>query len=177
MRDCINLLKRNEPIIALVQLTHKDRFEFAGTPTVENAWKYRLPHERLCVDKSIDDYFESVRAEDAGSWPHEIKDYARQVVLTQNEAAINSNLLHWTVGLAAFFKTNNIQYRIFAGPSFKYEQLSDDPFYQYLLADSNVLDLQTFDILTLAGTPGVHPNTEGMQRIANYFINLLGEQE
>jgi len=174
MRDCIRLLATGEPIVALVQLTHQDRFEFAGTPTIENHWKYDLPIDRLIIDPQIDDYFESIRAEDVNSWPPNIKDYAKQTVLSQKAEAVDSNFLHWTVGLASFFKTNNIRYLIYAGPSFALERLSSDSFYHYLLTDSNVLNLETFDLLSTAGTPGKHPDQAGMRRIADYFINRLG---
>jgi hypothetical protein len=173
MRDCINLLASGEPIVAMVQLTHQDRFEFAGTPSIENAWKYNLNNNNLNINPQINDYFESVRAEDANTWPTDIKDYAKQTVLAQKAEAVNSNFLHWTVGLASFFKANNIRYLIYAGPSFALERLSDDPFYHYLLTDPNVLNLETFDILSTAGTPGKHPDRNGMQKIANHFIKLL----
>jgi hypothetical protein len=175
MRDCIRLLATGEPIVAMVQLTHQNRFEFAGTPNVDNAWKYNLSHDNLKIDPKVNDYFESVRAEDFNTWPTNIKDYAKQTVLAQKAEAVNSNFLHWTVGLASFFKTNNIRYLIYAGPSFALERLSSDPFYHYLLTDSNVLNLETFDILSTAGTPGRHPDQAGMQRIADYFITRLAE--
>jgi hypothetical protein len=172
MRDCINLLKHNEPIVALIQLTHQHRFEYAGTPTKENHWKYGLPIDRLIIDHQIDDNFESINPLDEKNWPKEIVDYAKQHIALQNTDALNTNVLYSVAGLASFFQTNNIQYFIYAGPSYWSEDIVNNTFYQYLLKDPQVLDLKNFNMLALTGHSS-HPTVDGMQAIADYFINLI----
>lgn len=175
MRDCIALLKQNKPIVALIQLTYKERFEYAGTPDGSNNWKYGEVNTGLeCIPAN--DQFESVKADDLKNWPDEIKQYAKLHTILQKSDALNAELLARVIGLVSFFKSNNIQYLIYAGPSFKDELIADDPFYQYLTNDPNVLNFLNFDMLTLTGGQN-HPNKDGMQAIADYFINLLAAQE
>jgi len=104
MRDCINLLERKEPIVALIQLTHRERFEYAGTPTKENHWKYGgLSHDNLEIDPKIHDEYESVSPLDEKNWPSEIVSYAKQSIALQKITALNSDLLCSVVGLSSFF--------------------------------------------------------------------------
>ena len=176
MRDCINLLKNNEPIVALIQLTHQHRFEYAGTPNKENHWKYGLPVDRLTINHQVDDEFESINPLDEKNWPSEIVGYAKQHIALQNIDALNTNILYSIVGLAAFFRQNNIKYLIYAGPSYKNENIVNNAFYQHLQKDPNVLDIKEFNMLELTGKI-THPTADDMKTIADYFINLLGEQE
>ena len=176
MRDCINLLKNNEPIVALIQLTPHHRFDYAGTPTKENCWKYGLSVDRLTIDSQIDDEFESINPLDKKNWPTEIIGYAKQHIALHNTNALNTNVLYSVVGLASFFRQNNIKYFIYAGPSYKGEDIVNNAFYQYLQKDPNVLDIKKFSMLGLINKD-IHPNADDMKTIANYFINLLGEQE
>jgi len=174
MRDCINLLTRGKPIFALIQLTFKERFEYSGTPNGPNNWKYGE------INTGIDlvlasDQFESLKPGDHDDWPDEVKQYAKIHTALQNPNAINAELFSRLVGLIAFFKSNNIQYLIYAGPAdFKNQLTTDDPFYQYLTMDPNVLDFLNFDMLALTGKQ-THPDRDGMKAIADYFINLLDE--
>lgn len=174
MRDCVNLLTRNEPIIALIQLTHQERFEYAGTPNKENHWKYgRLSFEQLNIDTATHDEFESINPLDEKNWPPEIVSYAKQYIALQKISALNTNILYSVVGLTSFFQQNNIKYFVYAGPvSYQTEDISNNAFYQYLLKDPNVLDIKKFSMLELTGS-NAHPTVDGMKIIADYFINLL----
>jgi len=177
MRDCINLLKTGKPIVALIQLTHLERFEYAGTPSKENSWKYGLIHEQIGnTTLATDDPFESINPLDEKHWPAEIVQYAKQHLVLQKHEALTTNLLHGIIGLSAFFKNNNIQYLIYAGPSYRNEFDSQDAFYQYLLDDPNILNLTNFNMLDLTGQQK-HPDPAGMKTISDYFINQLGVQE
>ena len=174
MRDCIDLLTHNEPIVAVIQLTFKERFEYAGTPDDSNRWKYGE------INTGIDfvpaqDQFESLKPGDDGNWPDEVKQYAKLHTVLQKPAAINAELFCRLVGLVSFFRSNGIRYLIFAGPAdFKNQLNLDDPFYQSLTNDSNILNLSTFDMLSLTGQQR-HPDRAGMKTIADYLINLLAE--
>jgi hypothetical protein len=127
-------------------------------------------------DLLIDDLFESINPMDEKNWPSEIVSYAKQHLALENLEAINSVLMHNIIGLTSFFQKNNIKYLIYAGPSYLHDNLDKDPFYHYLLNDNNVLDLKNFSMLGLTGLR-THPTADGMQTIADYFINLLAEQE
>lgn len=175
MRDCVSLLKQEKPIVAMIQLTHQERFEYAGKPTKENAWKYGLLHDQVeNIDKQIFDQFESINPMDEKHWPKEIVQYAKQHLILQKIDALNTNLFHSIIGLASFFRTNNIKYLIYAGPSFYNPEIDNDPFYRYLLNDKNVIDLNNFNMLSITGL-SKHPDSSGMKKIADYFINLLAE--
>jgi len=174
MRDCIDLLKHNEPIVAMIQLTFKERFEYAGTLTGANNWKYGEINTGLDFVPAHDQ-FESIKPGDDINWPDEVKQYAKLHTVLQKPNAIDAELFSRLIGLVSFFKSNNIRYVIYAGPAdFKNQLTIDDPFYQYLTNDPNVLDFLKFDMLGLTGQQR-HPDRDGMQRIADYFINLLDE--
>jgi hypothetical protein len=174
MRDCIDLLKHNKPIVAMIQLTFRERFEYAGTPIGSNRWKYRE------INTGIDfvpasDPFESLKPGDDENWPDEVKQYAKIHTVLQKPSAIDAELFSRLVGLVSFFKLNNIRYLIYAGPAdFKSHVTVDDPFYQCLTADPNVLNFLNFDMLSLTGRQD-HPDRAGMQAIADYFVNQLAE--
>jgi hypothetical protein len=174
MRDCIDLLTRNKPIVAMIQLTFKERFEYAGTPNGSNNWKYGE------VNTGIDfvparDTFESLKPGDDENWPNEVKQYAKIHTVLQKPSAIDAELFSRLVGLVSFFKLNNIRYLIYAGPAdFKSQLNINDPFYQWLTADPNVLNFLNFDMLSLTGQQ-THPDRAGMQSIADYFVNQLAE--
>jgi hypothetical protein len=176
IRDCISLLKQNKPIVAMIQLTFKERFEYSGTPNGPNNWKYGEFNTGIdWVPAS--DQFESLKGADHENWPDEVKQYAKIHTILQKPKAIDAELFSRLVGLVSFFKLNNIRYLIYAGPSaFKNELTLDDPFYQYLLDDPSILNFLNFDMLSLTGKQE-HPTADGMQIIADYFINLLDEQE
>ena len=174
MRDCIDLLTHNEPIVALIQLTFKERFEYAGTPDDSNRWKYGE------INTGIDfvpaqDQFESLKPSDYENWPDEVKQYAKLHTVLQKPDAVDAELFSRLVGLVSFFRSNNIQYLIYAGPAdFKSQLNVDDTFYQWLTTDPNVLNFLNFDMLGLTGQQ-CHPDRAGMQAIADYFINRLVE--
>jgi hypothetical protein len=174
MRDCIDLLKHNEPIVALIQLTFKERFEYAGTPTGDNNWKYGEINTGLNFVPACDP-FESLKPGDHLNWPDEVKQYAKLHTVLQKSNAIDAELFSRLVGLTAFFKSNCIQYLIYAGPEqFKNQLTTDDPFYQFLSSDPGVLDLENFNMLALTGKQN-HPDRDGMKQIADYFVNRLVE--
>lgn len=181
MRDCLQLLDQNEKITALVQLTFPERFEYAGDPTGANQWQYSIG--------TIRDEFEVIKPNDDNNWPKEIRDYANSIFMHQRRNALCAQLFSNLVGLISFFKANDIEYRIFLGPDlinmvgargYK-DAILQDAFYQRCISkDTNVLSLIDFNMLSVADTnvhPPVHPTPDGMQKIADYFINLLCEQE
>ena len=91
-----------------------------------------------------------------------------------NSKATNNKLRSNIVALTGFFKANNIKYYIFNGPAEIMSNESDD-FLEYLASDSGVLDLTKFNMLELTGKQ-MHPDENGMRKIADYFIALC-EQE
>jgi len=174
MRDCIDLLKHNKPIVAMIQLTFKERFEYSGTPDGSNNWKYGEVNTGINFVPARDT-FESLKPGDEKNWPDEVKQYAKIHTILQKPSAIDAELFSRLVGLVSFFKLNNIRYLIYAGPSaLAYHLTIDDPFYQWLTADPNVLNFLNFDMLSLTGRQE-HPDRVGMQAIADYFINRLDE--
>ena len=179
IRDCLQMLDRNEKITALVQLTYTHRFEYAGDPDGANKWQYSFGTTR--------DEFEVIKLNDDNNWPKEIKDYANSIFMHQRDNALWAQLFSNLVGLISFFKTNDIEYRIFLGPdlinnpgesSTEYKDIIlQDVFYQLCISkDTSVLSLIDFNMLRVANTT-MHPDANGMQLIADYFINLLCEQE
>ena len=184
MRDCLQLLERNEKITALVQLTFLERFEYAGDPEGANKWQYSFGMSK--------DEFEVIKLNDDNNWPKEIKDYANSIFMHQRDNALCAQLFSNLVGLTSFFKTNDIEYRIFLGPDLINDPLINNPggsstgykdiilqdgFYQRCISkDTSVLSLIDFNMLHVANTT-MHPDANGMQLIADHFINLLCEQE
>jgi hypothetical protein len=108
IRDCLQMLDRNEKITALVQLTFPERFEYAGDPNGANRWQYSIG--------TIRDEFEVIKPNDDNNWPKEIRDYANSIFMHQRDNALWAQLFSNLVGLISFFKTNDIEYRIFLGP-------------------------------------------------------------
>ncbi len=169
MRDCVRLLDRNEDIVALIQLTHIERWEYPGDPHGPNKWQYGW----------CEDLFETIKPCDENNWPQEIKNFAKQMFLSQRYNALYSQLFGNLLGLIGFFRYNKIKYKIFAGPADfnnDCDSFSNDVFYKYLSQDTNILDLTKFNMLALTGLQ-MHPDKEGMQKIADYFISLLGAPE
>lgn len=170
MRDLIEL-RRDHPdrhIVALIQLTHLSRFEYAGTPTDKNNWMY-----------AKNDYFQSIKLADDNNWPSEAVDWIKQTTILYNPQATLDQLLASTVGMVSLFETLNIDYRVYAGPGLSDEIIwpNNNIFDAYLKTKSNVLDLEKFSMLSdLVGSYD-HPDSVGMQKIADYFITQLGALE
>ena len=165
IRDCIELLKRKMPITALIQLTYLERFEYAGTPVLATRWKYARADE-----------YESVKPTDLDGLSADVVQWTKlSSVLFKNSAAW-SQLYSSLVGLISFFKLHNISYYIYAGPDLQPVSIRDHDFYNYIANDPNVLDFRKFNMLDLTGQQ-THPDIEGMQTIADYFIKLLFERE
>lgn len=167
MRDCLNLITHNEKIIALVQLTFKERWEYAGNPLGSNSWQYG----------NSNDQFETIKFGNEANWPAEIKNFAMQIFLSQKANALYAQLFSQLLGLVSFFKIYNIEYRIFAGPqaiNYDLQDLDKDVFYQTLNTDPCILSLESFNMLGLTSAQR-HPDEQGMKKIADYFINLLDE--
>lgn len=165
IRDCIQLKKQNQEIIALVQLTHLGRTEYAGTRKSVNKWNYKTPPDT--------DYFQSIKPNEDFE-ESAVLDYMKSWVSLFNSKATNNKLRSNIVALTGFFKANNIKYYIFNGPAEIMSNESDD-FLEYLASDSGVLDLTKFNMLELTGKQ-MHPDENGMRKIADYFIALC-EQE
>ena len=166
-----------------------ERFEYAGDPTGANHWQYS--------NGTIRDEFEVIKSNDDANWPKEIRKYANSIFMHQRYNALCAQLFSNLVGLISFFKANNIKYRIFSGPSLVNgvnhnvpinpvnsraieckDTILQDAFYQHCISkDTNVLSLIDFNMLSVAdANVPAHPTPEGMQKIADYFINLLCEQ-
>jgi len=187
IRDCLQLLDQNEKITALIQLTFLERFEYAGDPNGANQWQYSNS------SGTIRDEFEVIKPSDDNNWPKEIRGYANSIFMHQRRDALCAQLFSNLIGLISFFKANDIEYRIFLGPNIIHlpgtigykDDILQDAFYQLCISkDTNVLSLIDFNMLSISNpTPvhpdanGVHPDANGMQLIADYFINLLCEQE
>ena len=159
MRDCIKLKEAGQEVVALVQLTHPHRTEYAGTPTENTAWKY-----------AIDDKFESIKPADETQSP-EVNNYMKLWLYFYNKPAEIEKLRSNIIGLVAFFKENNIQYYVYNGPE-ELMSTTNDIFYQYLYNDTRVLDLAKFNMLALTGNQA-HSDIQGMRAIADYFIELF----
>jgi hypothetical protein len=164
IRDCCELIKNNEPIVALVQLTFTDRYEYPGVATADNRWKYENG-----------DLFESVTP---GQYPSEesevVRSWARSNLLLHNDDAAYLQLFASVIGLAGFFRQHNIWYYIYNGPA-QNNIFEPTDLYHYLKQDPGVLDLQTFNMLDLTGRQQ-HPDAAGMITIADYFCNLLNQR-
>jgi hypothetical protein len=163
IRDCCELIKTNEPIVALIQLSFLSRYEYAGTPTPSNRWKYENG-----------DLFESIslgKIHDSDS--DVVNSWIKSTLLLHNDAAAYSQLFASLVGLTAFFRQHNIRYYIYNGPA-QNNIFEPTDLYHYLKQDPGVLDLQTFNMLALTGRQQ-HPDPAGMITIANYFCDLLNQ--
>ena len=161
IRDCCELIKNDEPIVALIQLSFLSRYEYAGTPTPSNRWKYENG-----------DLFESIspgKIHDSDS--DVVNSWIKSTLLLHNDAAAYSQLFASLVGLTAFFRQHNIRYYIYNGPA-QNNIFEPTDLYQYLKQDPGVLDLQTFNMLALTGRQQ-HPDHAGMITIADYFCDLL----
>jgi hypothetical protein len=155
------LLPRKEPIVALIQLTFLDRYEYHGIDTVNNHWKYENG-----------DLFESVTPGQYLTEESElVRSWIRSTLLLHNDQAAFLQLFTSLIGLAGFFRQHNIRYYIYNGPA-QNNLFEPTDLYQYLKQDPGVLDLQTFNMLTLTGRQ-LHPDAQGMLRIADYFCDLL----
>lgn len=168
MRDCIKLSTQDH-VFALIQLTHLHRTEYAGIKTVNNQFKYSYDERYFEYDK-----FEGVKPNDYTGLPSRVKDWAELGFSLHVEDAEFSRLCADVLGLVSFLKFKNIDYCVFTGPAIAVQ--STDSLYIELQNDANVLDLLKFNMLGLTGEQH-HPNVNGMQLIADYFFNLLYEQE
>jgi hypothetical protein len=167
MRDIIELRQKfpDQKIVALIQLTHLSRFEYAGTKTFDNQWMY-----------ADNDCFRSVKPERAENWPTEAAEWIKQTIILYNPVAELEKLLSNVVGLVALFETLDVEYRIFSGPKLDSEVTwpEHNIFDRYLKTKSNVLNLATFSMLMDLTGVCTHPDAMSMQKIADYFINQLG---
>jgi hypothetical protein len=164
IRDCCALLPRQEPIVALIQLTFLDRYEYPGVVTADNRWKYENG-----------DLFESVtpgQLQDSDSAV--VNNWIRSSLLLHDDAAAYLQLFAGLIGLTGFFRQHNIRYYIYNGPA-QNNIFEPTDLYQYLKHDPGVLDLQTFNMLDLTGRQ-MHPDAKGMIAIADYFCNLLNQR-
>lgn len=159
MRDCIGLLSQQEPIVALIQLTHATRTEYAGTPTEQTQWKYWQDH-----------LFESIKPNEP-DLPKMAAEYMKLHLLLHNQQAAMIKLMVMLTGLTSFFQNNNIKYLIYNGPRDSNE-FEPEEFYEFLSRDSGVLDLKTFNMLDLTGQQK-HPDSQGMIAIADFFKTAI----
>jgi hypothetical protein len=158
------LLPKQEPIVALIQLTFLDRYEYPGVATADNRWKYENG-----------DLFESVtpgQLQDSNS--DVVNSWVRSSLLLHNDAAAYLQLFASLIGLIGFFQQHNIRYYIYNGPA-QNNIFEPTDLYQYLKKDPGVLDLQTFNMLALTGQQQ-HPDAAGMIKIADYFCDLLNQR-
>ena len=165
IRDCCGLLDKREPIVALIQLTFLDRYEYPGQATAENRWKYENG-----------DLFESVTPAQYQSEESEVvRSWARANLLLHNDEAAYLQLFASLIGLVGFFRQHNIRYYIYNGPA-QNNIFEPTDLYQYLKRDPGVLDLETFNMLALTGRQQ-HPDPTGMATIADYFCKLLNSDQ
>jgi len=166
IRDCLKLLNKGEPIVALIQLTHLTRIEYSGDRSGQNSWRY-----------ANEDLFESLNGPDNPMNPPEAQQYVKSSFMVHNELATLTNIMAFLITLTAFFREHNIKYLIYTAPKIlvKKEEVVNDTFYKTLQKDKNVMDLIDFNMLELTGRQA-HPDVLGNQIIADYFINLLSEQ-
>jgi hypothetical protein len=160
IRDCLELVKQDKSVVALVQLTHTHRTEYAGTPSERTAWKY-----------ATGDLFESVKPWDPTDLPDTVIEWSKLGTALFNETAETSKLCASVLGLAAFFKQHNIEYFIYSAPKIPELCIPED-FYNALIADPGVIDFKNFSMLGLTGDIK-HPTETGMKVIADYFIDKL----
>ena len=165
IRDCCALLDKHEPVVALIQLTFLDRYEYPGQATADNRWKYENG-----------DLFESVTP---GQYPSEesevVRSWARANLLLHNDEAAYLQLFASIIGLVGFFQQHNIRYYIYMGPS-QNNIFEPTDLYQYLKKDPGILDLLTFNMLALTGHQ-MHSDHAGMIKIADYFCDLLNSDQ
>lgn len=169
LRDIISLLNKNEEVFAVIQLTHLHRTEYAGQRTELNQWKYRI-RDDIGVEW---DQFESITPSTTDI-NETVKKWRSLGLALHNEEAELIRLVADLITFTSFLKQNNINYLIFSGPKVTADQsaVCNDPLYQYLKKDNNVLDLFEFNMLDLTGQQK-HPDVVGMQLIADYFFSLL----
>ena len=161
IRDCCALLDKHEPVVALIQLTFLDRYEYPGQATADNRWKYENG-----------DLFESVTPGQYSTEESEVvRSWARSSLLLHNDEAAYLQLFASIIGLVGFFRQHSIRYYIYMGPS-QNNIFEPTDLYQYLKQDPGILDLLTFNMLALTGKQ-IHPNHAGMIKIADYFCELL----
>ena len=163
LRDCIKLLGGDEPIFALVQLTHLTRIEYAGKG---GSWRY-----------AREDLYESLNGIDHPDNTELGNDLVRSSFLLHSEYGELTRLMSDLIGLTGFFKQHSIKYLIYFAPEIlvKSTEIANDTFYQYLKQDNGILDLAEFNMLALTGEQR-HPDKTGNEIIADYFFNLLCEQ-
>ena len=163
IRDCIKLLNQPEPVFAMIQLSHMSRTEFSGIKIKENQWKY-----------AEDDLFESINGPDCPDISALANEWGKTSLLLHDERAEFTRLMSDIIAMTAFFKQHNIDYMIFTGPKIHLnpDELDLDVFYQYLKKDYHVLDLLEFNMLDLTGKQ-IHPDIDGMQLIADYFLTYF----
>jgi hypothetical protein len=164
MRDCIELLAKKQNIVATVQLTHPERTEYAGQPTEHTQWKYW--HDHL---------FESLKPNSESGLPENVADYLRLHQILYNQQASMTKLMVSLTGLASFFTNNNIKFLIFAGPE-HLNKFQEEEFYGFLSQDSRILDLKSFNMLSLTGKQE-HPDPQGMIKIADFLITTIEQKK
>lgn len=167
MRDAVELRQQSTArIVALIQLTHLARFEYAGTPNNENQWMY-----------ARNDFFQSIKPGDENNWPDEAKVWAKHSTMLYNASAELDQLLCRVVGMTTLFESLDIEYRIFSGPKLSNEVAWPEHnfFDQYLKNKPSVLDLKNFGILEDLTQSKQHPDVSGMKKIAQYFVNQFAE--
>lgn len=158
MRDC-EKISRDDDIVALIQLTFTERFEIPLSRNLTDAWNY-----------DYDPWLSIKTAQDNHLWD-EIRPWVKQTVIMQDRQAQQRKLYCDILGLLSFFKIKNIDYKIFAGPNLDLADV-EDPCFQALEKDPNVLDLRAWNMLELTGKIG-HPDATGMRQISDYFTRLV----
>ena len=187
MRHCMKFINDGRDVLALIQLTHLHRTEYADETIVPSYGQLSTIDKRIYDDAwhsnanlstyFFNDEFRSIKPNQQGL-PSKVDQWANLGFILHNETAAFRNLCLDIVGLTSFLKANNIKYVIYMGPKLINidESINLDPLYQFVRQDPNILDLFEFSMLGLTGKDK-HPDIDGMQLIADYFFNLLFEQE
>jgi hypothetical protein len=162
MRDCIKLLEQKTPIVALIQLTHLARTEYAGETTEQTQWKYWQDRLLASIKPNEPDL------------PKVVDDYLNLHMTLFNQQASMIKLMVLITGLTSFFQNNNIQYLIYNGPA-ELNEFEPEEFYEFLSRDAGVLDLKTFNMLSLIGKE-THPDLQGMAAISDFLTVTIKQQ-
>jgi hypothetical protein len=159
-KDCVKLKNTsNEKIVALIQLTHLFRTEIFTSAVQNNDWL------------DLHDPFTSIKPTDK-NLSHEQQQFADGFFKINTDESLLLGLLPQLLGLASFFKQNQIDYLIYFGPREECETVRDNILFKELQKDTGILDLANFNMLNLTGKQQ-HPDNSGMQKIFEYFYEKL----
>jgi len=169
-RDILNLVQNTDPseILVLIGLTNTFRGE---------VWSDTL----ALFD---DGYFKSFTATNSSKFDS----YIKQFHIAYNQEAAIINLLQQLVTFTCFLKSMGIKYRIWANTPhlqpIDWNLSFVKPFYEFVMADKNILSLFEFNFVQHAESLGYktcdkpfndggHPDSAAHEIMANWLLNQL----